>query len=147
MGYAQDIVRVLARCRRVDHRGNDQRTFELVRSLQDESIRVDVERRVFCNLSLRERHKHPPTPAPILGYNMTLDTTFVQKACSYTTFFLSDVCAFVIGLSSGVIVALTCMHSIISLHTLLLAIVVLTDMVVETALTRYSALVLLGRFM
>ena len=75
---------------------------------------------------------------------MTLDGTFALKACSYIAFFRVDICAFGVGLSSGAIVAVLCNHTTVSLHSLLLTMVVLTDMVVETLYTRYLALLLLG---
>jgi hypothetical protein len=146
MGYARDVARILARCRAVDHRGNDQRALELVRAMQDEPIRVDVERRVFCNLSLRERSGKPPTDAPMLGYNMTLDSTFVRKACSYIAYLRGDIAAVAVGLVVGVATGILGVEHplLLPVHALALVGSVLADMVLEYPCTRVAALLFLG---
>ena len=146
MGYCGDVARILRRCREVDHRGNDQRALELGRALQDEPIRVDVAREVFCNLSLKERLGKPPTAAPVLGYNRTLDATFARKACGYVRYFRADILATALGLLGGVATGVLGLEHplLLPLHSLCLAAAVVADMVVAGEATRMAALLFLG---
>lgn len=101
-GYAADVARLLDAARRTDHGGNDQTAVELARA-GDATVAVDVRRRVFHNLGLRERAAAAAdaTDAVFVGYNATADATLLPKALAYAAPFAPDVACVGVGLAAG----------------------------------------------
>lgn len=103
MGYASDVARILRKCLRVET-DDDQYAMQVVLSTHvRRDICVDVDRRIFCNLTYGERLRRTPFDTVFMGYNATLEPSrhLLHKYQLYASKFSHEFLAIISGIILG----------------------------------------------